>query len=489
MKVKALVLLLLVVVLPACSDLPGGAADLRGLQASAPGRTPLDEYVRAPDPDFSYQLVNTLVGEDYLVHVVKMTSQQWRGAGEVDRTLWWHWLTLIEPTQVTHSVALLMIAGGANDEPPPLAPKPALVKIAVATGSIVAELRMVPNQPLSFVDDEAGPRREDELIAYAWDKYLKGGDATWLPRLPMTHSAVRAMDAVTDFFHDRVGRGLDIDGFVVAGASKRGWTTWTTAAADRRVVAIIPMVIDLLNVEESFSHHYAAYGFWAPAVHDYEETGIMRWLGSEQFHALLAIVDPYQYRARLTMPKFMINAAGDEFFLPDSSQFYFDDLPGEKLLRYIPNSGHSLEDTDAMDSLRAFYRAILEGTQLPHFTWTLENDGSIRVRTGATTPSQVLFWQATNEKVRDFRIDTIGETWSSTALHDQGDGLYKGSVEEPTVGWTAFFVELTYPTGGEVPLKLTTQVRVVPDRLPFKAPVGRRNGRLPDAVRRGGSWP
>ena len=59
--------------------------------------------------------------------------------------------------------------------------------------------------------------------------------------------------------------------FVVSGASKRGWTTWTTAAVDKRVVAIIPIVIDLLNVEPSFEHHWQAYGFWAPAIKDYVE--------------------------------------------------------------------------------------------------------------------------------------------------------------------------------------------------------------------------
>ena len=42
------------------------------------------------------------------------------------------------------------------------------------------------------------------------------------------------------------------------------------------------------------------------------------------------------------MPKFMVYAAGDQFFLPDSSRFYFDDLKGEKYLRYVPNTDHSL---------------------------------------------------------------------------------------------------------------------------------------------------
>src|SRR5262249_44261244 len=143
------------------------------------------------------------------------------------------------------------------------------------------------------------------------------------------------------------GGNLKLDGFVVSGGSKRGWTTWTTAAVDKRVVAIVPCVIDVLNVGASMAHHYGAYGFWAPSVGDYTAMRIMDWAGTPEHAALLKIEDPYNYRSRLTMPKFIINAGGDQFFLPDSSQFYFNDLPGIKYLRYVPNADHSLRGTDA----------------------------------------------------------------------------------------------------------------------------------------------
>ena len=48
--------------------------------------------------------------------------------------------------------------------------------------------------------------------------------------------------------------------------------------------------------------------------------------GHAEFAALIRIEDPYSYRYRLTMPKFIVNAAGDQYFLPDSSQFYFAGL-------------------------------------------------------------------------------------------------------------------------------------------------------------------
>ena len=57
------------------------------------------------------------------------------------------------------------------------------------------------------------------------------------------------------------------------------------------------------------------------------------------------------YLDRLTLPKYVVNAAGDQFFTPDSSRFYFDDLKGPKYLRYVPNGDHSLRGTDAADGI------------------------------------------------------------------------------------------------------------------------------------------
>jgi len=130
---------------------------------------------------------------------------------------------------------------------------------------------------------------------------------------------------------------------------------------DDRVAAIVPVVIDCLNIETSFVHHYRAYGFWAPAIAAYQASGIMRWAGTSELASLLAIEDPFAYRDRLTMPKFIINSAGDQYFLPDSSQFYFDCLAGEKYLRYVPNTDHSLHGSDAGESAFAFYEAIVAG--------------------------------------------------------------------------------------------------------------------------------
>jgi PhoPQ-activated pathogenicity-related protein len=428
-------------------------------------KTALDDYIAKPDSHYSFKLVRTVPGEGGTAYVIEMVSQQWLTEKEVDKPIWKHWVTIIKPDTIRSETGLLFITGGSNERPAPDKVDQNLVQVARATKSVVTELRMVPNQPLVFAGETKG-RVEDELIAYTWDKYLRTGDEKWPARLPMTKATVRAMDTVTAFCASDEGGKVKVEKFVVAGASKRGWTTWTTAAVDQRVVAIVPIVIDLLNVVPSFEHHYGAYGFWAPAVGNYVEEGIMNWMGTPQFAALMKIEEPYEYRDRLTMPKFVLNAAGDQFFLPDSTQFYWKDLKGPKYLRYVPNADHSMKNTDAYQSLLSFYDAILHKKALPEYTWELPSPGMIRV-VAKTKPTKVKLWQATNPDARDFRLETLGPKYTETTLESKGEGIYEAKLEKPEKGWTAGFIELTYQNE-PAPIKFTSGVTVIPDTLPHK---------------------
>jgi PhoPQ-activated pathogenicity-related protein len=431
-----------------------------------PKKTPLDDYLARPEPAYAWKLVKTIPGDGVTSYVLDLKSQTWRSTPEVDRPVWQHWLTITRPDQATSDTALLSIGGGRNGgEAPPAAPGDAIDR-ARRSGTVVVSLGQVPNQPLVFNQDGKG-RSEDDLLAYCHIRFLETGDPTWVARLPMVKSAVKAMDAVTEFLASADGGKIAIKHFVVVGGSKRGWATWLTGAVDPRVKAIIPVVIDVVNVRPSMMNHYAAYGFWAPAVGNYAEQHRVfdRW-DAPRMAELNRIEDPYFYLDRLTLPKYVVNAAGDQYFTPDSSKFYFDDLKGPKYLRYVPNGDHSLRGTDAADSILAFYRAIVAGSPLPKFQWKMEKDGSITV-TAETKPKEVNLWQATNPKARDFRLLTIGKAYRSSPLEADGKGVYVGRVEKPESGWTAFFVELVFDSGdAKAPYKFTTQVQVVPDVLP-----------------------
>jgi PhoPQ-activated pathogenicity-related protein len=449
-----------------------GDTKASGSEPAHSDKTPLDEYIARPDAAYSWKVVNTIRGDGITTFIVDMVSQNWRSTPEVNRTTWRHWLVVVKPDKVQHSTAFVNVGGGKNGSKAPAEASPLLVHFAKTTNTVTAELHMIPNQPLIFNGD-GQPRSEDDLIAYCWIKFMDTGDATWLPRLPMVKSVVRAMDTITALLGSAQGENTTVDKFVVLGGSKRGWTTWLTGAVDQRVVALVPAVIDVLNVRACSINHFSSFGFWAAAIEDYDRHKVHERMDTPEYAALLKIVDPYSYRERLTMPKFVLNASGDQYFPPDSSRFYFDDLPGPKYLRYVPNANHSLKDTDAQESVLAFYQAILAGGRLPKFTWKMQKDGSILVRTG-DNPSEVNLWQATNPKARDFRLESIGPAYRKSRLQRQADGSFIASVPNPETGWTAFFVELKFPGKADVPFTFTTQVSIVPDALPHSIEEFRR---------------
>ena len=458
-----------------CSAVLGLVPGAAGAEPVNGKKTPLDDYVAKPDPAYSWKVVKTVRGDDYTTFIVDLKSQNWRSVPEVDRTLWEHWLVIVKPKTVRHDTGLLMIGGGSNGKPAPNDASREIIAFATETNSVVAELHMVPNEPLVF--DRDGKRRvEDDLIAHCWVKFMDTHDPTWLPRLPMVKSAVRAMDTVTELLGSEEGGKTAVKKFVVAGGSKRGWTTWLTGAADKRVAAIVPIVIDVVNVRACSTNHFCAYGFFAQAVGDYTKHKIYERRDTPEYAELLRIVDPYSYRDRLTMPKYIVNASGDQYFPPDSSKFYFDDLRGVKYLRYVPNADHSLRGSDAHASILAFYQATLNKSPLPKFSWKMMADGSIRVQT-RDKPAEVNVWQATNPKARDFRLVTIGRAYKKSRLEASGDGTYVAKVAKPESGWTAFFVELVFDSGQKVPYKFTTQVSIVPDILPHSIDELRKVGK------------
>src|SRR5262249_18586592 len=147
------------------------------------------------------------------------------------------------------------------------------------------------------------------------------------------------------------------------------------------------------------------------------------------------------YFSKYTMPKLLLNSAGDQFFLPDSSRFYYAELPTPKWLRYTVNTDHKqVQDLTAITTVLQWADKVLDHASLPQFSWSFTPDGAIRVQT-TTRPKAVRLWQAHNPQARDFRLESIGPAWTSSALSEQ-DGAYVGSVPQPAQGWSAFLVEL-----------------------------------------------
>ncbi|PZX52139.1 PhoPQ-activated pathogenicity-related protein [Algoriphagus ratkowskyi] len=436
-------------------------------EAPTRSETLLKDYVNGPSPDFSYEIVHSVPGEKYDFHVLRMVSQNWLSTAEVNETEWWHWISVVVPKNTPFTTSLMWIGGGSTTTKMPEKPNELILAAAMQTNSIVAEIHNIPFQPVTFVNDPVGKRTEDGIIAYGWRKFLEGGakdeDAIWLARFPMTKAVKLGMDAVTDAVEKNYQKKLD--SFVVGGASKRGWTTWTTAATDDRVVAIIPVVIDMLNLDESFAHHWKNYGFWAPAVDDYVSEGIMDWMGTPEFDRLLEITDPYSFNADFDMPKLLINAASDQFFQPDSWEFYWNELIGEKHMQYVPNSGHNISESGALSNMIAFYASVLNESPRPKYDWKVEDEKITLTLDPADKPSTVKAWTAYNSETRDFRVDEFGPNWKAEEMKISESGTYELALEDPEKGYKAYFIEVTF--AGKTPLKITSGIEVMPRSYPF----------------------
>jgi len=451
-----------------------GAAFAALAMAAAPPalanpKNALDAYVAKPDPAFGWKVAGRISGPGYHGVVLELTSQSWLSAKQVDHPVWKHWLTVVVPDKVEHKTGFLFITGGKIDDPAPDKATERFAKMAVETDSVVAELDDVPNQPLRFTEDPK-PRVEDEIIAYQQAKFARKQDPGELVRLPMVKSGVAAMTAVQQYLASDEGGKLPLDHFVVSGGSKRAWTTWLVGALDPRVVGIIPIVINVLDVDATTRHHWEAMGYFSPALKDYVENGLIPGqIGKPGLKAVNEIEDPLNYRDRpsMKMPKYVINAVGDEYFPPDNTKYSYHLLPQTKRLRMIPNSKHSTAGTDINESMTAFYAAILNNTPIPDYSWSVGKDGAITLRS-AVKPLEVNLWQGTDPKARDFRVDTIGEVFTSTRLTPDKNGAYTGNAPKPRSGYTAYFLEVLYPSGAKYPFKFTTEVYVKPDVLPYK---------------------
>jgi len=429
---------------------------------------PLQAYVEAPDEAFRFEIRETVKGGSWTEYRVHMVSGTWLTSEEVDEPEWWHWLTIVVPDNLRETESLMHIGGGWRGDTIPIAANEEMIQAALATGSVISHISNVPFQPLDYKRDTIEGVFEDELIAYGWLKFLEGGATedlqVWLARFPMTRAVVRAMDVVQEVC---ASRHQEVEEFFVAGASKRGWTTWTTAAVDERVMGIAPVVIDLLNVVPSFQHHWKCYGEWAPAIDDYKNQGIMNWIETDEFLTMLKLVEPYQFLERLTMPKLLINATCDEFFVTDSWKFYWDDLQGDSYLQYVPNVGHGLHGSYLPENLVSFYQHTITDTKIPEFKWKVDKD-TIYAEVDTNCNYEIRLWEAVNENARDFKSYVVGEeAWQMETLEISASGNYAIPISTPESGYKGAVLELVFNPDSEFPLILTSGTMITPDSYPY----------------------
>ena len=222
----------------------------------------------------------------------------------------------------------------------------------------------------------------------------------------MVKSAVKAMDAVQEMASQH--RNVKVDGFVITGASKRGWTSWLTPVVDDRIIGTAPMVIDMLNMREQIKYQKKTWGEFSDSIADYTRKGLVK-LDDEspRERQLRLMMDPYTYRSRLTLPKLIVNGANDPYWCTDALNNYWDGLKGDdNHVLQLPNAGHGLGDKGelALRSIAVFFDCLASGRPFPKLDWNWDADELTLKMTAQPMPKTVRLWSAVSDDP-DFRND------------------------------------------------------------------------------------
>jgi len=429
----------------------------------------------------SFPLDYSLLEKKHLPGVMlqryNLNSQSWSPQGVVSPERWQNGVDIYIPDSAKEKNALVVINNGSNNNGSGSSVAPTnfseekLSRIAVATRTAVISVSNVPNQVLSY-QGVTTPLGEDDSVAYSWKLFIgdtqKYQDASL--HIPMAASVSQAFRLAKKELAQQ-----NITKFIVTGASKRGWAAWLTALSDPDVNAVVPFVMDLLNTKKSLEHMYQSYGKnWPIAFYPYYKQGIDQQIGTDEFANLMTLEDPLTYLNtdmgdRLKIDKYIINASGDDFYVPDNSHFYYDILPGSKSLRVVPNATHNGILSVAEQSLITFVNRFQEKQKLPEITEKIQNIGGGKKELAVSfseKPATVLQWTAWNPVARDFRY-ACDVKYSSAPVSPAGGEKLSIPLTAPDSGWQATYIEATFNDG----YVATTQVYVTPDeKYPETAP-------------------
>ncbi|HRK20772.1 MAG TPA: PhoPQ-activated protein PqaA family protein [Fimbriimonadaceae bacterium] len=372
----------------------------------------LDAYLKRPDSSFAWSKKEPGLAS---LHI-RMTSQTWRNVR------WTHDIVLTKPAKPAKGdTAILYITGGEPNK----ADLAEAQKLADLAKMPVAHLFQIPNQPLFGMN-------EDDLIAHTFEQFLKAGETDWPLLFPMVKSAIRAMDTLVTA---TASSPQPLKRFVVTGASKRGWTAWFAGAAnDSRVIGIAPMVFDNLNMKPQLEHQLKSWGKYSEMIADYTDRGLDKILDTPPGKKLVAMVDPYAYRSRITMPKMIVNGSNDRYWTVDALSLYWNELPGPKYLSIVPNAGHLLGDMNqALNAIAVFAKSVVRKQALPRLTTYLAPDRRLLSMILDDLPKDFRFvdggfWIA-QAPTADFR-EAVWK-WQSTPFTSTGHGFGQATWVPP----------------------------------------------------------
>jgi PhoPQ-activated pathogenicity-related protein len=324
-----------------------------------------------------------------------------------------------------------------------------LDKAVAATGVACMTLGGVPGKLPPELDKPGA-----DMASVGFAQFAQTQDSSWIPIYPMTVAMVRAMDTIEAVTKKE---GTPISKFILVGYSKQGYAAWMKAAIDRRVVGIVPLASQTLNIGAQVKSPGSAFA--GPQFAILSKMGVMQ--------KMIELFDPYLYRANLKMPKLDVAGVQDHNYPTMAMSNYWDGLPGDKYALVMANVGHGVTpEQTVIRTTYVFIRTIAAGKKLPTVKGVFsESAGKLSLHvTSSAEPKLAQAWTAPGESA-----DLRGAKWTSQSLMGPGgasvtqskDGTYDFDVDvdRPAKGTEGLFAELQFEDQG-VTYSLTTLVHV-----------------------------
>jgi len=249
------------------------------------------------------------------------------------------------------------------------------------------------------------------------------------------------------------------------------------------------MVMSLLNFNDTLQSHYRNLGNWTWVFNDYYEQNL-----TKHFHdhdvtnwedGLWNYEDMFRYKERLGMiPKLLVSATGDEFFLLTDHPNWWDNMTGPMDLMMNQNAEHSLFPYyEKIGFTLGEWLLLTHEPSLPAVPTMIWLKGISKMGARITVyadppPDEIQAWTShtwRNDTRKDFRL-AVGYppfihpvVWRSGPVTNLGSGLYEATLEEDMPGFGGIFIDCiwTRMTGKGFRMHLTTEVQITPDVYPF----------------------
>jgi PhoPQ-activated pathogenicity-related protein len=408
----------------------------------------LAEWTQEVSDRFSISLVSQRPLIRGQVFIVTMTSQSWNGQ------LWRHRLFVYRPTNLdlSNASALMVLSSGRPLDDAPedaedhrfIGELAMLIPAAETSGTLVAVLSNTLHQPMF------DGLIENDLLAHSFEQYLHEGIEEQPVVFPLVAAIRRAMDSLQHLARERFAHTVEF--FTLSGLSKRGWGAWLAAGVDLRVKAVVPVMMDFIDIPSQVRHQREVWGDISPKLKPFEDRQIFARLDTPRGQALLDWIDPIRWPRCREVAKLLISASNDEYWPFGSAARMMPRLAEESWHSMIANARHGSLDLDAINgAIFAMHLHAADVESLPSVGCEVTTT-SAKLRFDPLVESDHKpdwrLWSATMPTA-DFR-EAI---WSRAALGQS----QVAKIDTPTKGHLACFLESDF-TGRAGAFSLTAAV-------------------------------